>query len=221
MVALAALGLVVVAVASLSNGPRPFSASTATPTVETSQPARSSGPNDAATPEPDPTESHSPDAVASIFGLISVLAEIAAVLIAMFVIGAMVTGSRWGGRHTGGRRGSPATPFQPPTDEVLADAINRGLAELMRGSPSDAIVNCWRHVEEAAVSAGVELHASDTAGELADRIVITFGAPGEALGHLAGLYREARFSTHTMTEQARADAGRCLRDIQRDLRVRN
>lgn len=220
MVALAAVGLLVVALASMTGGPRPFSAGTPTPTPVSSQPHRSSGPNDQASPQAEPTKSHSPDAVASLFGLISVMAEIGAGLIALFVIGAMVTGYRPGGRHSG-RRGRPvATPIQPP-EAALADAVTRGLAELMRGSPSDAIVNCWLHVEIAAVAAGVETRLADTASELTERIITTFGVAGEALDHLAGLYREARFSTHVMTEQDRSDAGRCLREIQRDLRVRN
>jgi hypothetical protein len=101
--------------------------------------------------------------------------------------------------------------------EELTAAVEEGLDTLRHGPVSDAIIACWVRVEDAASEAGTRIRPSETSAEFVDRVLGTYGAGPEALRQMAAMYREARFSTHTLDEDSRARARRCLRTILDDL----
>lgn len=108
-------------------------------------------------------------------------------------------------------------PEEPNPPQQIADAVDEGLATIERGPVSDAIVACWVRVEDAAESAGIPLRASETSSEFVDRVLGSYGVREPTLRRMSALYREARFSAHTMSEQSRSDARACLREISSDL----
>jgi hypothetical protein len=85
----------------------------------------------------------------------------------------------------------------------MSEAAAAGLDELAAEGPvADVIIACWQRLRAAAAQAGVPPVASDTPQESIAR-VLRAGAVSEAaarpLDTLAGLYREARFSSHEMS----------------------
>jgi hypothetical protein len=109
----------------------------------------------------------------------------------------------------------------PPEEEFLpdelAEAVDETLATIERGPVSEAVIACWVRVEDAAEQAGMPLRATETSTEFADRVLGAYGVQEPVLRRLSALYREARFSAHTMTERSRDDARACLRQISDDL----
>lgn len=106
----------------------------------------------------------------------------------------------------------------------LAAAITDDAAEqdalLRDGEPRNAIVAAWRRFEVQGARAGVERQSWETSSEFALRMLERVDAESEAVNRLAGLYREARFSDHEITEVHRADALVALEGIRRSLGVR-
>ena len=109
---------------------------------------------------------------------------------------------------------------EPPPEEVefdvlegprrLAEEITRDAAEqrrvLLEGSPRNAIVECWHRFEQQAAEAGLERHPWETSSEFTLRMLDLVAADSGAVAELAVLYREARFSTHSLDEAARERA---------------
>lgn len=103
----------------------------------------------------------------------------------------------------------------PPSVELVdsADveaAIAQTLAGLDEGSPRNAVVACWVRLEELAAARGLERRPADTPAEFVSRALGTYRLDPAALQRLAELYREARFSRHTIGEQHRDEARGCL-----------
>ena len=92
-------------------------------------------------------------------------------------------------------------------------------AALQRGSPRNAIVECWLRLEAAVVAAGVARDPADTSTELTVRVLATYHVDPVAIERLAALYREARFSDHPMGEDARRAAIEALDDVHDGLRT--
>ena len=92
-------------------------------------------------------------------------------------------------------------------------------AALQRGSPRNAIVECWLRLEAAVVAAGVPRDPADTSTELTVRVLATHHVDPVAIARLAALYREARFSDHPMGEDARRAAIDALDDVHDGLRT--
>lgn len=88
---------------------------------------------------------------------------------------------------------------------ITADADAQHAA-LRRGVPRNAIVECWLRLEAAVVGAGVRRNPADTSAELTERVFAASDVDPEAIMRLADLYREARFSDHTMSEDTRREA---------------
>ncbi len=89
---------------------------------------------------------------------------------------------------------------------------------LRRGSPRNGIVECWLRLETAVVAAGVERKPSDTSAELTERVLAVHHVEPSAIAALAALYREARFSDHSMGEEARRAAIDALDAVHDSLR---
>lgn len=95
---------------------------------------------------------------------------------------------------------------------IAADAAAQ-YAALRHGAPRNAIVECWLRLETSVVDAGVQRHPADTSEELTRRVLARFAVDQHAIADLASLYREARFSTHDMGEEARHAAIRALDEV--------
>lgn len=118
------------------------------------------------------------------------------------------------------RRGTPheseLEPDADPTDALVLD-VTHGLRSLSEGSPRNAIVATWIHLEEATVAAGFEPHDWETPAEFVRRALTTYSVDEQDIGRLADLYREARFSEHPITEVHRDEAIDCLRRLRAQL----
>jgi hypothetical protein len=106
----------------------------------------------------------------------------------------------------------------------LVKAITDDAAEqdrqLQEGDPRNAIVAAWSRFEVQGRSAGVPRKSWETSSEYAIRILDRVAADSGAVNRLAGLYREARFSQHPITEEHRAQALQALDQVRRSLGVR-
>lgn len=104
-------------------------------------------------------------------------------------------------------------------DTMAADATAQD--ELLRdGEPRNAIVAAWHRFEVQGERAGVSRRASETSSEYALRVLDLVGADHGAVNRLAGLYREARFSEHPITEEHRAIALDALSVVRKGLGAR-
>jgi hypothetical protein len=99
----------------------------------------------------------------------------------------------------------------------LADAVESGLAAVDSGTATDGVIACWVALEGAAASAGVGRQASETPAEFTVRVLGVGGVSEPELLRLAQLYREARYSTHGSSEDARAQARAALVRLRDEL----
>ena len=121
------------------------------------------------------------------------------------------------------RRRAPRPDFTPLDDivaAIVADAEAQ-IATLREGHARNAIVRCWSRLEHLVGDAGTPPKESDTPLEFTERVLRTHAVDGVALDQLAMLYREARFSTHAMSEVHRAAAIDALERLHVDLIPRN
>lgn len=118
------------------------------------------------------------------------------------------------------RRPRRVAPFQPlpeiAPDELL-DAADEFDLLIARGSARNAIVACWVRLEEAVDQAGIARDPAETSTEMTGRVLGVYDVDAQAVGTLAALYREARFSTHEMHEGHRRTAQATLAEIRRQL----
>ena len=101
---------------------------------------------------------------------------------------------------------------------VTGDASER-LAALSAGTPAEGIVAAWTHLEATLHEAGVPLSPSRTSTEVSLDVLRRYAVDPETLATLAGLYREARWSHHPLTEGDRARAATAYRALDTDLRA--
>jgi hypothetical protein len=99
----------------------------------------------------------------------------------------------------------------------LAEAVESGLSAMDSGTATDAVIACWVALEEAAASAGVAREPSETPAEFTVRVLGVGGISEPELLRLAQLYREARYSTHGSSEEARAEARAALLRLRDEL----
>lgn len=122
----------------------------------------------------------------------------------------------------GARLGTSGPATDPersdPEPEGVAGAVARGLHLLDEGTPRNAIVAAWEHLERAAVSERFAHRPADTPTEFVAHALASYVLDAEAIGRLAARYREARFSEHPVTEAHRAEARACLETLLGQLR---
>lgn len=105
----------------------------------------------------------------------------------------------------------------PDVPRGILDGADTGLEALERGAPRNAIVAAWVALELAATGAGLPRHPAETSTEYVERVLQVWAVDARDLGELAALYREARFSTHPLTETHRRRAVSALTSIRADL----
>jgi hypothetical protein len=106
------------------------------------------------------------------------------------------------------------------TEAMAGDAEEQRAGLAVEGEPRNAIVECWDRFEQQAARAGVERQPWQTTSEFVLGLLDLVGADRGAVTRLAGLYREARFSDHPMTDEHRHEALESLDTIHRSLRTR-
>ncbi len=113
---------------------------------------------------------------------------------------------------------------EPPLDEAeepsLPGALDEGARAIGEGSPRNAIVAAWVRLEQAIEGEHFPHRPEETPSELVERALASYDLDREAIARLAALYREARFSTHPVTEEHRAEASACLRRLLATLGAR-
>jgi hypothetical protein len=109
---------------------------------------------------------------------------------------------------------------QQVTEVIAEDAVEQRHELEVGGEPRNAIVECWHRFELQAARAGVERRTWQTTSEFVLGVLDLVGADRGAVARLAGLYREARFSDHPMTDAHRAEALAALDAIHDSLRPR-
>jgi hypothetical protein len=96
----------------------------------------------------------------------------------------------------------------------LVDALDEGIDAMADGTVDDVVIECWVRLEKAAAGAGVERLPSETASELAARVLADLHAPPAAIDALLERYRTARYSHHRLDDSDRRAAMDALRQIR-------
>jgi hypothetical protein len=152
-------------------------------------------------------------------GLFAVLVQVVVVLIilgvlVLFALAARDLLRRVTPRITGEREADFASPDVP---QAVLEGADHGLAALEHGPPRNAIVAAWVALEGAAGAAGLPRHPAETSTEYVTRVLRVWDVDPRSLAELAALFREARFSTHPLTEAHRQRAITALATIRSDL----
>jgi uncharacterized protein DUF4129 len=100
--------------------------------------------------------------------------------------------------------------------ELLAGSVAQRDA-LTGGTPRNAVVACWHRFELASAAAGIARREWETPSEHVIRVLDLVDADPASVSRLAGLYREARFSEHELTEADRDAAREALDAIHRSI----
>jgi hypothetical protein len=175
--------------------------------------------------EPPPTQSAEPGAARERLELpdwVLTTATVLCVAIVVAVIGALAYALiRDATRRRAARRPAPSPQAPTPdgaAEEVVA-AVDAGLLELsdLDSDPRRAVIGCWVRLEQAAAAAGTPRQIGDTPTDLVGRLLVAHHVSGGVLAALAHLYREARYATHTVDEQMRAEALSALHRLRGEL----
>jgi hypothetical protein len=122
------------------------------------------------------------------------------------------------------RRSRRAGVREPQRDEAstaedLVAALDAGLEELSDTDrdPRRAVIACWVRLEQAAAAAGTPRHAGDSPTDLVGRLLREQRVDAGVLAALLEVYRQARYATHTVDDQMRAQARSALQRLRADL----
>ena len=135
----------------------------------------------------------------------------------------VLLGLAWLWRHRWRPPPKPATIDVEALPDVaeLTEALGRDaaarLASLQQGDARNGIVRCWLRLEEVIAEAGLPRDPAETSSEFTVRVLHVLDLDPHAIGTLAGLYREARFSEHTLDEAARTTARSMVQQLHGDL----
>jgi hypothetical protein len=104
-----------------------------------------------------------------------------------------------------------------PSPKQVEQEAQAALELLDDGEPRNAIVAAWEGFELSSEDLGFGRRPWETSSEFVLRMLAVVQADRGAVLRLEGLYREARYSTHPLGEDARDRARSALLDIQRSL----
>jgi hypothetical protein len=147
------------------------------------------------------------------------------VIVAMLLVGILTLGVAVFARGSASPIGEPEVSSnpRPVVSGSLVRAAELGLAEVTEPGrdPRAAIVACYAAMERGLAEApDAAPLASDTPSEVLARAVDQGALHSDAAAHLVGLFTEARFSPHRMTEKHRESAVEWLRIVLNDFRSR-
>lgn len=177
-----------------------------------------------ASPEPAPTQTMFPEiepneTATQVFGwvLMTVGALLGLLVLAVLVRWLLRVRWRAPGIGSGGDETRTEEGVEVSADEITADAaetLAASLARLRSGlAVGDAIVACWRRLEEVAAASGVPRGPADTAEEFTVDVLRHTPADPADLHRLADLYRAAMFSGRPLGDAARDRAVDCLESL--------
>ena len=158
-------------------------------------------------------------------GLVDVALGVLAVYLLLRYVGRPVLS--WGvtrrrrcrGARSGGEDFGVLEPPVAVAQEMLGDAAARREELATTGTPRNAVVAGWHRFETQAAAAGVARRPWETSSEYTIRVLDLVDAHQPAVSRLAGLYREARFSEHELTEDLRREALAALDAIHRTIGI--
>jgi hypothetical protein len=115
-------------------------------------------------------------------------------------------------------RGLPVRT-EPRTAEDLVAALDAGLEELSDTDrdPRRAVIACWVRLEQAAAAAGTARLPGDSPTDLVGRLLREQHVDARVLAALLEVYRQARYTPHTVDDQMRAQARSALERMRADL----
>jgi len=116
--------------------------------------------------------------------------------------------------------GRPAEPTPDGLARQVSDTLAATLTGLTEAHVRDAVILCWHRLQQAVDAAGVRRVPADTSSELVERLLATLPLSEEPLHRLAALYREARFSSHPISDQAVVQARTDLVRLRSELTAR-
>jgi hypothetical protein len=112
----------------------------------------------------------------------------------------------------------PPPPGADPEAEPLAAALAAGARALHEDpDPRTAIIGCYAAMERSLADAGLPPRMADTPAEVLSRATTSGMVRPASAATLTGLFRQARYSSHPMTEADRAAATDALAQVQADL----
>jgi hypothetical protein len=79
------------------------------------------------------------------------------------------------------------------------------------------VIACWVRLEQAAAAAGTARLPGDSPTDLVGRLLAEQQVDPRVLAALLAVYREARYATHTVDDQMRAQARSALEQLRADL----
>jgi Domain of unknown function (DUF4129) len=152
---------------------------------------------------------------------LSWLGDLIATAILLAVAAAVLLALAWLWRH----RWRPPAPPEQVDFEVLPDRLATALREdrvaqleaVAGGDARNGIVACWLRLQETLTAAGVPPGRAETSAEYVVRVLHRLDLDPVPVARLAALYREARFSTHPVDEDARRAATEALEALHREL----
>ncbi len=159
-------------------------------------------------------------------GAIAFALELLTVAVVLFLVGRLLRRLRqaWLARTRRRRPQRPEDvefevlgPQARVSEEMAEDFEEQRTLLAAGGEPRNAIVECWHRFEQQAVRAGVERRPWQTTGEFVLGVLDLVGADPGAVAGLADLYREARFSDHSLTDEHRRQALAALDTIHLSL----
>jgi len=109
-------------------------------------------------------------------------------------------------------------PEERAVQALVDDAAER-LAAVEHGNVRNGIVRCWARLEDSVAEAGLPRARYETSAEFTVRVLHALDLDPHAIGELARLYREARFSEHDLDEGKRGEARAALLRLEQDLGV--
>jgi len=151
------------------------------------------------------------------------LLQVLAVVVAVAGVAALVAMRGWWPNDwpLGGARSRRSRRFGS-LPEVLEGNPGVNLEEarsaLSTGQPGNAIVACWMRLESDIAAAGWPRSGAETSAEYVERIIADASVDPFAISDLAALFREARFSDHTLNDADRASAFDALSRVEAGLR---
>jgi hypothetical protein len=112
----------------------------------------------------------------------------------------------------------PPEPDVEPDAEPLVAALAAGARVLHEDpDPRTAIIGCYAAMERSLADAGSPPRLADTPAEVLSRATVTGLVRPAPATALTGLFRQARYGSHPMTEADRATAIDALAQVQADL----
>ncbi len=107
----------------------------------------------------------------------------------------------------------------PDVASAIVDDAATQRSLLNRGTPRNAIVQCWLRLEHEVADVGLPRRPADTSVEFTERVLARYSVEPGAIHELAALYREARFSEHALDESARRAALVALDQLHESLAI--